>query len=276
MNVASWNVFISADIEGVCGVMDATHQEPGNPAHLQACEWMTREVNAAVEGAVEAGAARVVVKDAHNTGTNIFLDRLHPAAELISGWGPLRSMVEGIDETFDALFLIGYHARAMTPGGTLAHTWSSQILDLRINDQPAGEAAWAAAFAGHFNVPLALITGDDKLVAQAAQELPPGFLHVTTKTGMAARAARMRPIEAVREEIRQTAKKALADPKALPPFKPSLPAAITLRFRHWEGLDACAAVPTVERLSVDTFRFQAPTFIEAQKAFATLHRLARP
>ncbi len=270
------NVFISADIEGIGGVMGTMHQEPGNPAYRLACEWMTGEVNAAVEGALQGGAGRVVVKDSHNTGMNIDLDKLHPAAELISGWGPLRSMVEGIDETFDALFLIGYHARGMTLGATLAHMWSSHVLDCRINGQSVGEAAWAAAFAGHFNVPVALVTGDDKLIAQVTQELPPGFLHVQTKTGMAFHAARMRPIPIVREEIRQTAARAMTKIKTLSPYKPTLPATITLRFRHWEGLDACAAVPTVERLSVDTFQFRAPDFIEAQKGFATLHRLARP
>lgn len=270
------NVFISADIEGIGGVMDAMHQEPGNPGYKLACEWMTAEVNAAVEGALQGGARRVVVKDSHNTGTNIDLDKLHPAAELISGWGPLRSMVEGIDETFNALFLIGYHPRGMTLGGTLAHTWSSHVLDLQVNGQTIGEVGWAAAFAGHFKVPLAFVTGDDKLIAQVADEVPPGFLHVQTKTGMAFHAARMRPIATVRDEIRLTAAQALMNVKSLSPYKPDLPVTVTLRFRHWEGLDACAAVPTVERLSVDTFQYRATSFIEAQKGFATLHRLARP
>ncbi len=269
-------VFISADIEGIGGVMCGAHQEPGSDAYNLACEWMTGEVNAAVAGACDAGAKRIVVKDSHNTGTNIRLDQLHPAAELISGWGPLRSMVEGIDGSFDALFLIGYHARGMTLGGTLAHTWSSHVLDLRINRRPVGEGGWAAAFAGHFNVPVALVTGDDKLIAQLRSELPRGHLSVCTKTGMAFRAARMRPVHLVREEIRQAAAKALSNLRGLRAYKPRLPATIEFRFRHWEGLDACAAVPTVKRLGVDRFQARVANFIEGQKVFATLHRLARP
>jgi D-amino peptidase len=270
------NVFISADIEGVDGVMATTHQSTEGADFKLACQWMTAEVNAAVEGAIEGGAERIVVKDSHNTATNIELDKLHPAAELISGWGPLRSMVEGIDRSFNALFLIGYHARAMTTEATLAHTWSSHVLELLINGQPLGEVGWAAAFAGHFDVPLALVTGDDKLVAQTAQEVPAGFHHVVTKYGMAFTAARMRPVDQVREEIRLTAAKATANAKSLHAFKPKLPAAVRIRFRHWEGLDACEAVPNVQRLSVDTFEFRAADVIEAQKYFATLHRLARP
>jgi D-amino peptidase len=270
------NVFISADIEGVCGVMGTLHWSPGGSHYRLACEWMVKEVNAAVEGALEAGAERIVVKDAHNDGTNIELDKLHPAAELISGWGPLNSMVEGIDSSFHVLFLIGYHARGATADGTLAHTWSGNVLDLQVNGRTIGETGWAAAFAGHFDVPVGLVTGDDKLIAQLKQELPDGYQTVITKTGWAYNAARMRPIVSVREDIRAAAARALAEVKALPVFKPAMPVTLTVRFRHWEGLHACAAVPGVERLAVDTFQCRAVDIIEAQKYFSTLHRLARP
>jgi len=270
------NVFISADIEGICGVMGKLHWDAKGAQYARACEWMTAEVNAAIEGARQAGADRIVVKDSHNEGTNILLDQLDPGAELISGWGPLSSMVEGIDRSFNALFLIGYHARGATADGTLAHTWSSNVLDMRINGRTVGETGWAAAFAGHFDVPVALVTGDDKLAAQVKEELPPGCHSVITKTGWAYNAAHMRPILKVRNEIRLAAARSLADLKSLPIFKPKLPAVVTLRFRHWEGLHACAAVPNVERIAVDTFQFQAADFIEAQKYFATLHRLAKP
>jgi D-amino peptidase len=268
------NIFISADIEGMAGIVGWHQAEHSERDYGTARLWMTDQVNAAIEGAVSAGATTVLVKDAHETATNILLDKLHPAAELISGWGPLGSMVEGVDESFDAVMLLGYHARAMTLGGTLAHTWSGNVLDLRLNGEPIGETAWAAAFAGHFSVPLALITGDDKLKEQADQELPPGFHYVITKMGMAHKAARLRPLKDVCDEIRETAAASLADLEGLPVFKPHLPATVSIRFRHWEGLDICAAVPGVQRLDVTTFQFQAADMIEAQKYFATLHRLA--
>lgn len=269
------NIFISADIEGVCGVMAALHWDPKGAQYAKACEWMTQEVNAAVEGALEAGAKRIVVKDSHNDGTNMLIDQLHPAVELISGWGPLSSMVEGIDSSFQACFLIGYHARGATPDGTLAHTWSGNVLDLRINDQRIGETGWAAAFAGHFNVPISLVTGDDKLAAQCAEELPRGYQSVVTKTGWTYNAAHMRPQGQVRKEIREAAARAVKGIGTVAPYKPTLPATMTLRFRHWEGLHYCAAVPNVKRIAVDTFQVQVQDFIEAQKYFATLHRLAR-
>ncbi len=270
------NVFISADIEGIGGVVGSLHWDPKGMHYERACGWMAAEVNAAIQGALDAGAERIVVKDAHNDGTNINLEKLHPAAELISGWGPLNSMVEGVGRDFDALFLVGYHARGGTVDGTLAHTWSRNLLEFRINDTLVGEAGWAAAFAGQFGVPLGLVTGDDKLMAQLQQELPQGYETVVTKTGWAFECACMRPIEQVRRDIRAAAERALKDVKRLPVFRPQLPVTITLRFRHWEGLNACAAVPGVERLAVDTFRYRAQDFIEAQKYFSTLHKLAKP
>jgi len=268
------NIFISADIEGMAGVVGWHQAEHDQRDYAMGRLWMTEQVNAAVEVAIQAGATGVVVKDAHDTATNILLDKLHPAAELISGWGPLGSMVEGLDESFDAVMLLGYHPRAMTVGGTLAHTWSGNLLELKLNDQPIGETAWAAAFAGHFNVPVALVTGDDKLKEQADQELPPGFHCVITKTGLGHKAARLRPLKDVCEEIRETAAASLADIEGLPILKPHLPATMTLRFRHWEDLDACAAVPGVTRVEVSTFRFRAADMIEAHKYFTTLQRLA--
>jgi D-aminopeptidase len=119
-----------------------------------------------------------------------------------------------------------------------------------------------------------MITGDDKLKAQMDEELPPGFHYVITKTGLAHKAARLRPLKDVCDEIRETAAASLADPEGLPVLKPHLPATVTIRFRHWEGLDICAAVPGVQRLDVATFQFHAADMIEAQKYFATLHRLA--
>lgn len=268
------NVFISADIEGICGVMAQTHWSSDGADYKRACGWMVEEVNAAVEGAVEAGAKRIVVKDSHGPGTNIELERLHSAAELISGWGALRSMVEGVDQTFDLVFLIGYHARATTAGGTLAHTWSSNVMALEIDGKPLGETGWSAVFAGHFGVPVAMVTGDDKLVAQVKEELPPGVYTVMTKTGWGPNAALMRPIQQVRDDIRRTAAKAVLDAKSIAPFKPSFPATLRIRFRNWEGLHACEAVPHVKRVDAQTFECRVTDAIEAQKYFATLHRLA--
>ena len=268
-------VFISADIEGVGGVMARTHWHPDGADYKKACGWMLQEVNAAVEGALQAGAKTVIVRDAHNTATNLDLNDLHPAAELLSGWGPLGSMVEGVDETFDAVFLVGYHPRVGTQGGTLAHTWSANVLNLSVNDKTCGETGWAAMYAGHFNVPIALVTGDDKLSEQVASELPAGVHTVITKFGSTYNAARMRPLQTVRDEIRQTAARALSNAGTIAPLKIEYPVKLTIRFREWEMIHVCEAMPGVQRLDAHTFQCQPADIIEAQKYFVTLHRLSR-
>ncbi len=268
------NIFISADIEGMAGIVGWHQAETDGRDYAIGRLWMTEQVNAAVEGAIKGGATSVVVKDAHDSGMNILLDKLHPAAELIAGWGPVNSMVEGLDESFDAVMLLGYHARALSVGGTLAHTWSGNLLELTINGTPVGETAWAAAYAGHFGVPVAMITGDDKLKAQLDDELPPGVHFVQTKTGLGHKCARMRPLADVLQEIRDTAAASLADIEGLPVYRPDLPMVVTLRLRDWEGLDHVAAVPHVERLDTATFRFRAADVLEAQKYFVTMQRVA--
>ena len=269
------NIFISADMEGVCGVVGAIHWRTDGALYARACEWLTAEVSAAVEGALAGGAGKVVVKDSHDDGTNIRLDLLHPEAELISGWGPLNSMAEGVNESYAAMFLIGYHPRAITLDGTLAHSWNSNLLELRLNGQVIGEAEWATAFAGHFGVPLGLVTGDEKLMGQLKVSLPAGWESVVTKTGWAFNAAQNRPMGLVRTEIKAAAERAVRNVKKLSVYRPTLPATVRMRFRHWEGLSAVAAVPNVERVAPDAFEFRARDIIEAQKYFSTLNKLAR-
>jgi len=269
------NVFISADMEGVCGIRHWEQAEPRLMDYELGREWMALDVNAAVEGALRAGATRIVVRDAHNEANNIRPDKLHPAAELISGWGPLSSMVEGVDESFDAVFLVGYHARACTDRGTLAHTWSSNVLELALDGRPIGEAFWSAAFAGHFGVPVALVTGDDLLKEQVEQELPPGVHYVITKTGMGHKCARLRPPADARDEIRDTAAAALDGLEGLTPLRPEWPATLSIRFRHWEHLSAVEAIPGVRRTGIDSFACRPSDMIEAQRYFITMHRLGR-
>lgn len=269
-------VFISADIEGINGVVGDQHSDPQGADYARACDWMVKEVNAAIEGAFDGGASYVLVKDSHNTGTNINLEKLDPRAELVSGWGPLNSMVEGVDQTFGSVFLIGYHARATTLGGTLAHTWSGNVLDLSINGQIIGEVGWAALFAGHFGVPIGLVTGDDQLLAQVRHEIPEGVCTVMTKTGWAFNCAKQRPMIQVRDEIRTAARQAVTVSPRLACYRPTFPITLRIRFRHWERLSICEAVPGVRRVDAQTVEATAADAMEAQKYFVTLHRLARP
>ena len=153
-------VFISADIEGVACVVSVEDGKLQGVEYERAREWMTGEVNAAVEGAFESGATEVVVADSHGHMRNIMAEKLHEDALLVRGSPRPGTMMEGLDESFDAAFLIGYHAMAGTPKGVLAHTYlGSGIYAIRLNGITVGEPGFNTALAGHYNVPVALVSG---------------------------------------------------------------------------------------------------------------------
>ena len=136
-------VYISVDMEGVAGVVHEDQTDPVDPRH--AAEYnrfrrlMTAEANAAIEGALAAGAERVLVNDSHWLMMNLLAEELHPAAELLSGGPKARSMVEGIELGFDAALFVGYHARAGVGHSIIDHTYTSNVHEARLNGRPVGE-----------------------------------------------------------------------------------------------------------------------------------------
>jgi D-amino peptidase len=159
--------FISVDLEGITGTTDAREMAPGDDYEI-ARRWMTAEANAAIAGAFAGGAEEVVVCDSHSSARNLLLDELDPRARLIRGKHKPRRMVQGLDESFGAALLIGYHGRAGAAPGVLNHTWvGKELQNLRIDGEPAGEIALVSRVCAHFGVPIVLVTGDDVACAEA-------------------------------------------------------------------------------------------------------------
>lgn len=168
-------VLISADMEGTCGVVSWVQVIPPEYAHgsdpVNQSEYdrarlrMTREVNAAIEGALAGGATEVIVNDSHDGMRNLIPEELHPECRFISGNDKPLSMMQGVDlDGVGAVFFTGYHAKAGTPHAPLAHTWTGWLNDVRINGDSTGEFGINAIVAGHFGVPVVLVTGDEKAV----------------------------------------------------------------------------------------------------------------
>ncbi len=168
-------VYISVDMEGVAGVVHEDQTDPVDPRHAgeynRFRRLMTREANAAGEGALAAGATRVLVNDSHWLMRNLLAEELHPAAELLSGGPKARSMVEGVDLGFDAAMFVGYHAMAGAARAVIDHTYTSIVHEVKLNGRPAGELAINAALAGIHGVPVALVSGDQALAAEAREVL---------------------------------------------------------------------------------------------------------
>jgi len=187
-------VYISVDMEGIAGVVHESQTDPTDPAH--AAEYgrfrrlMTAEANAAIEGALAAGASKIVVNDSHWFMRNLLAEELHQAAELLSGDPKPRSMVEGIEAGFDAALFIGYHARAGTRHAILDHTYADRIHEVRLNGHAVGELGINAALAGVAGVPVALVSGDASLAVEAKALLGDNVATVVVKQAVSRHAAR--------------------------------------------------------------------------------------
>jgi D-amino peptidase len=166
-------VYISADMEGITGV---THQDEcmkDHPSYAEFRDRMTSEVAAACEGAIEAGASEILIKDAHGTGRNIIAEKLPACARLIRGWsGHPLMQVAGLDDSFDAVLFVGYHAKAGSDANPLAHTFSGKMSRIELNGEIASEFlihAYAAAWVG---VPVVFLSGDEEICQEASLKIP--------------------------------------------------------------------------------------------------------
>jgi D-amino peptidase len=230
---------------------------------------MTDETNAAVEGALEAGATEILVRDSHGSARNILPDQLHPEAILLRDWsgGPL-SMMEGIDETYDAVIFVGYHAREGTPDAVLKHTMTGTI-DVFINGKNMPEAGINGAIAGYFNVPVVMAAGDLAFVKQA-QELFPGVKCAAVKEGIGKAAKMLHPTKA-QEMIKRKTKEALTNLKKFKPFKLTTP--ITMEIRYKDENDAAKGswFPGAKRTGERTVAYTHKDLMEVLKFFMFAH-----
>ena len=213
-------IYLSADIEGVCGITDWSEADRETEGYPEFRERMTAEVAAACEGALQAGATEILIKDAHATGRNILAEELPREARLVRGWsGHPFSMVQELDETFRAALFIGWHSAAGRGGNPLAHTLSSaKLAAVRVNGELASEFklhAWAAALV---SVPVVFVSGDDELCKEV-HRFDERILTRSVTRGVGASTVALHPAEA-RDGIRTGVRLAV---EGVDELEPSLP-----------------------------------------------------
>jgi D-amino peptidase len=256
-------VFISADMEGIGGVVTGEQLSPTGFEYAKAREYMTEEVLAAIAGAREAGATEIVVADSHGNFQNLLIDRLPKDVLVIRGGPRPLSMMQGIDETFDAVLFIGYHSGTTNPAGVRAHTISSaRLADVRINGLSAPESAINAAIAGHFRVPVVMISGDDAAVAEA-QKIIGDLEGAVVKESFGFHAARTLTPEASREKIRAAVKRALETRSRFLPTKIRTPVELEIQFKNYRPAELLAYLANVQRIDAHAVRFTAKDILEA-------------
>ncbi len=256
-------------MEGISGVVHSSQAAPGARDYEWARTMMAGDANAAIEGAIEGGATEIVVADAHDGMRNLRLNELHPAASLVSGSGRPLSMVHGVDSSFSALFMIGYHATCGAPEGIMNHAYISKGLqNVSLNGRLVGEIGIFAGVAGTFGVPVALVSGDDACALEARSWLP-NVQTVSVKTGINRFAAQCLSQQKAHESIRSAAKNALQPENLgrLEPFYLPPPTVFEVELTGSQCADAAARVPGVKRLADRIVSTQNDDYLTA---FATL------
>lgn len=253
-------VFISADMEGVAGVVHGEHTARDGREHDRARLLMTLEVNAAVQGALDAGATEILVNDSHGTMRNLIPEQLHREAEYIIGSPKRLAMMEGLDSSFDAAILLGYHAR-MGQDGILNHSYSGKVVqNIKVNGVDYGEIGINAAIAGALGVPVVLITGCQYAAAEAEQLIPKIESAIVKRTINRVVARNLTP-EKSQALIKEKVQAALSKGQEIKPFVLDGPYEVEIAFNHTGFADAADALPIVERVDGVTRRFVCDDFV---------------
>jgi D-amino peptidase len=262
-------VLIAVDMEGISGIVHWDQVDPKHPEYARFRQIMTDEVNAAIDGAMDGGAAQIVVNDGHDGSRNILIEKLHPPARLISGTPTPLSMVEGVQDT-DIVFFIGYHARASTAEAVLCHTWSDEVRRVTLNGREVGEIGLNGAVCGSFGVPIALVSGDQAATSEAL-DLFGEIETAVVKRAIGRMAAECFPIEENHHAIRMAAARALN--RRVKPFVVEPPITLRVELMRVEQIDRALRVPGSKRIDGTTIEWighDMPSVYSAFRAIASL------
>lgn len=243
-------ILIAADMEGITGVTTWDQVTPGHAEYARFRRLMTQDVNAAIRGVMEAGAEEVLVADGHWNGSNILIEELDSRAKLNTGSPSPFSMMQGIDESVDGVIFIGYHARNGSPNAILDHTWSSKtVANIWLNDLLTGEYGLNASLAGHFGVPVIMVSGDQTACAQVT-ELLGDMESAVVKQATGRFAAECLTAESAQEIIFMCAARAvgrLAEGDVPDPFVLDSPIRVAVEFFTSDMADRATRIPFTER-----------------------------
>jgi D-amino peptidase len=271
-------ILIAVDMEGISGVTSWEQVTPGHAEYARFRRLMTDDVNAAIQGAIGAGATEVYVADGHWNSGNILIEELDPRAKISTGTPSPFSMVNGIDASYDGAFFVGYHARAGARNAILDHTWSNKsVMNLWINDILLGETGLNAAVCGYFDVPVLLVSGDQTVCKEALDLLGQVEVAVVKQASGRFAAACLPPLVA-QEKICEAAARAvnrLLGGSAPRPFHLKKPIRVRIEFHSTDMADRAMLLPGFERPDGRTLTFTAPDMLAAYWTFRSAILVSR-
>lgn len=258
-------VYISADMEGVTGVTLSKEVLVEGHEYEHFRRQMTADVNAAVEGAISAGATEVLVNDGHWRMSNLLLEELHPAAQLIRGnHVKTLSMMEGIDSSFAVALFVGYHAMVGHSTGIMNETfWGREVLELRLNGEPIGEFAMNAGIAGAMGVPVGMVSGDDAIAAEARNLLGEAVEVAIVKQSIERFTAICLPPKVTAPMIRDAARRAVDTYASKRPWVVEGPVEFEIDWASTAEAATAALIPGVARVRPRTTSYRADSYMEA-------------
>lgn len=266
-------VHITADMEGIALLAHDEQTDQKGMDYARMREIMTCEVDAAVRGAKQGGADKVLVCDAHDTGRNLLVEKMSEDFEVIEGSSYDLGMMAGISSDFDASFQVGYHSMRHTHAGTLGHTYAYTIAELRLNGVIMGESGLSAAIAGHYGVPLVFVSGDLHAVKQA-KELVPGLVGVPTKEGVGLYGVRSLTPKKACELIRKGAREAMGKIGKIKPLVIKKPVLMEVEFERPLMAQYASQIPLVKRKDIKTVSYRAKDIVEAFGVFEVFAKVA--
>ena len=256
-------IFISADLEGVVGAVTGEQLGPGGFEYNRFREFMTAEVNAAIEAAKSAGATEILVADSHGNGQNLLIEKLPKDVKLIRSWPRPLGMMEGIDSSFDGVIFTGYHASTDNVEGVRAHTFSSaRLTSLKVNGKVMTEGSWNAAVAGEFGVPVIMISGDDAAVNEVKSVIG-NAEGAIVKESISFHSAKSLHPEAAYDLIAEKTSYAVKNIKKYKPYKIKGPVTVSISFKHYQPSQILSYIKMFKRTDSHTIEFKAKNMIEA-------------
>jgi len=255
-------IFISADMEGVVGAVTGEQLSPGGFEYERFRGFMTAEVNAAIDAARAAGATEFVIADAHGNGQNLLIEQLPDDVTIVRSWPRELSMMGGIDDSFDGVIFLGYHSSTGNTRGVRAHTMSSAtITSVRLNGIEMTEGSINAAMAGHYGVPVIMVSGDDVAVAEN-QVLIGDIEGAVVKWAKGFHSAETLTPEAAYEVIRTRTASAISRINDFEPYVLDTPIELELSLKHYRPVEVLSYLPDVERINSHTIRYTGEDIIE--------------
>ncbi len=269
-------VYISIDMEGITGVVQPAQLGPTGFEYGLAREWMTGELLAAIDGARAAGAREIVISDSHGNAQNVLIDKLPEDVRIVRGFPRPLSMMQGIDESFQAAMFIGYHASEWGVDAVRGHTISSaKLLGIRLNGMDASEGIINAGLAAHYKVPVVFISGD-RAAVEKLRSVAPWVEGVIVKEGLGYHSALSVTPARGRQMIREGVGRAMSRIGEARLYPIDVPVQFEIGFKLTIDAERASYVPGLSRADAHWVRGTLPELAQVTRLIQVLTSLEAP